>query len=112
MAADPAEIDRRKQAALVAIKSVYGTEADECGATLFVSHHLEEVEDSFWEKHLKSASPKPQQVLELLVFKDHWGEDDDEIEVFDFTLPDEITNYVISVRFDEDGQVEDVSMES
>ena len=34
------------------------------------------------------------------------------MEVFDFTLSDEVTDYVISVRFDEAGSVEEVSMES
>jgi hypothetical protein len=50
------------------------------------------------------------------VLRSHWGDDDDGdeegIDTFDFTLPDEVTDYVISVRFDEDGEVESVSMES
>ena len=34
------------------------------------------------------------------------------MDTFDFTLPDEVTNYVICVRYDDDGEVEDISMES
>ncbi len=43
-----------------------------------------------------------------------WGEDDDDdgIDTFDFTLPGDVTQYVISVSFDEDGDVEDIVMES
>ena len=47
----------------------------------------------------------------MLVLREHWG-GDDEIETFDFTLPEDVTDYVISVRFDESGQVEEISMES
>ena len=53
------------------------------------------------------------QVLDILVLQSHWGEDDDDgIDTFDFTLPDEVTNYVLSVEFDENGNVFGVSMES
>ena len=48
------EIERRKQVAISAIKSAYGTEDDEYGSTLFVTHHLEEIETAFWRKHLGS----------------------------------------------------------
>jgi len=39
-----------------------------------------------------------------------WVEDD--CEVFDFTLPDEATDYVIAVRFDEQGRVAGIGMDS
>ncbi|MDV5047629.1 DUF2004 domain-containing protein [Vibrio diabolicus] len=35
-----------------------------------------------------------------------------EDDVCDFTLPNDVTNYLISVSFDENGQVVDISMES
>jgi hypothetical protein len=50
-------------------------------------------------------------VLDLLVLREHWGEDD-EYEFLDFTLPGGVTSYVISVHFDEQGKVDDISMES
>ena len=34
------------------------------------------------------------------------------IEFFDFTLPDEATNYVITVSFTEQGQIDTIAMES
>lgn len=40
-----------------------------------------------------------------------WGGDND-LDTFDFTLPDDVTQYVISVSFDETGAVEGISMES
>jgi hypothetical protein len=43
----------------------------------------------------------------------HWSDEDAEgIGVFDSTLPGKVTNYVISVRFDEAGEIEDIAMES
>ena len=39
-------------------------------------------------------------------------EDDEDIDMFDFTLPGDVTDYVICVSFDEHGKVEEISMES
>lgn len=107
------EIERREKVALAAIRDAFGTEVDEYGATLFVSHHLDELGASYWQSTLGTASPEPERILGLLELKSHWGDEDDNgIDVFDFTLPGKITNYVISVRFDESGGIEDISMES
>jgi len=113
MTVNAKETEKRTQLALSAIKSAYGTPEDEFGATMFVSHHLEELDGNYWEKHLETSSPEPIRVLDILTLRSHWGdEDEDGIDTFDFTLPDDVTDYVISVRFDEDGTVEDISMES
>ncbi|MEJ2620012.1 MAG: DUF2004 domain-containing protein [Candidatus Thiodiazotropha sp.] len=113
MEANEEEIEKRKVLALSAIKKAYGTEADEYGATLFVSHHLEEIEEGYWKKHLGTTQPEPRSVLDMLIFQSHWGdEEDDGIDTFDFTLPEGITNYVISVRFNDVGEIEEISMES
>lgn len=105
------EITKREKAAMAAIKRTFGTEDGEYGSTLFVSHHLEELDTDYWQKHLGTQKPDPERVLDIIKLRSHWG-DEDEIEVFDFTLPDDVTNYVISVRFDEAGEVEEISMES
>ena len=107
-----AEIQRRENIALEAIKSTFGTEDGEFGATMFATHHIEELEPTYWLKHLGTATPEPKKVLDILQLKSHWGDDENEIEVFDFTLPDDVTDYVMSVRFDETGSVEEVSMKS
>jgi len=105
------EIEKRERAAIAAIRSAFGAEGDESSAAQFVEHHLEEIESEYWQKHLGTAKPEPFRVVDILVLQSHWG-GDDEIETFDFTLPEYVTDYVISVRFDESGQVEDISMES
>ena len=80
---------------------------------LFVSHHLAELDAAYWKKYAGTPRPSPKKVLDLLVLSSHWGEEgDDGLDVFDFTLPDEVTNYMISVRFGDNGDVESIEMES
>jgi hypothetical protein len=106
VSAQETEIERREKVALAAIRDAFGTEADEFGGTLFVSHHLEELDANYWMANLGTATPAPARVLDLLKLRSHWGDDDDVgIDVFDFTLPGGVTNYVISVQFDESGGI-------
>jgi hypothetical protein len=63
---NPDDIKRREAVAQAAIKQAYGTADDEFGATLFVSHHLAQVDSSYWSKHLSTETPDPRRVLELL----------------------------------------------
>ncbi len=97
-----------EQLAIEGIKKSSGTEQGEYGIDEFVSHHLKELSTSYWEKHTGSANPTSIQVISLLVLRSKW---DDE-ETYDFSLPDEVTDYVVSVSFDEDNQIEDIVMES
>jgi hypothetical protein len=65
------------------------------------------------QKHLGCEKPDPVRVLDILELRSHWdSEGDDGIETFGSTLPNSVTNPVISVRFDEAGEVEEISMES
>jgi hypothetical protein len=100
----------RQTLALQAIKQAFGTEVGEDNINLFVEHHLEELPQSYWQQHLGSENPEPASILGLLQFRSSWGEQD--IEYFDFTLPDEVTDYVVSVHFDSTGSVDGISMES
>jgi hypothetical protein len=107
------EIARREKIALDAIKRSLGTDAGEFGATLFASHHLDELDEAYWQRHLSTPKPEPAQVLDILCSQSHWAEDDDDgLDTFDFCLPGNVSNYLLSVQFDEDGVVEDISMES
>ena len=104
------EISRREQAARAHIDAIYGTPVDEFGATMFVSHHLNELDDSYWMKHTGTSKPDPKQVLRILELS--VDEEEEEIDILDFTLPGRVTNYVISVEFDDSGNIGGVSMES
>lgn len=106
-------IEKRKKIALSAIRKAFGTEEDEEGATLFVEHHLEEIGGDYWKKHLGTEKPEPERVLELLQLVSPTEDDgDDELDLFDFTLPEGVTDYLLSVCFDEDGEISEITMES
>lgn len=74
------------------------------------------MEAEYWQQHLGVANPEPARVLDILVLRSHWGDEEENeeegMDVFDFTLPDDVTNYVISVRFDNGGVVQEIDMES
>jgi hypothetical protein len=102
------EVSKRTTAAKAAIASAID---DEVSVGLFVSHHLGELEAAYWKKHTGTPKPTPRQVVDLLVLRSHWSGDDD-MDRFDFTLPGDVTDYVISVGFDNAGKVASVEMES
>lgn len=112
------EIKRRIAAALVAIQQALSEGDEDSSVRIFVSHHLEELDAAYWKKHAGVPKPSAKKVLELLELHSHWGEDDegdinkDGLDTFDFTLPGNATQYVISVSFGEEGEVEDIVMES
>ncbi|EPE5851656.1 DUF2004 domain-containing protein [Vibrio vulnificus] len=99
-------MDKKVELALEAIKASRGTESGEYGIDLFVSHHLDELHAAVWLEILGKENPNFDDILSALVVA--YVEDD----VCDFTLPNDVTNYLISVSFDENGQVVDISMES
>jgi len=103
---------RRERIAREKIAALYGTPEGEDGPTLFVAHHLAEVESDYWVATFGTGSPEAAKILRSLVLIDSWSSaDDGEIDTFDFSLPGDITNYLLSVRF-EDGEVVEVTMES
>ncbi|PPD44372.1 MAG: hypothetical protein CTY16_12065 [Methylobacter sp.] len=104
------EVERRARLALDAIVQAFGTTEDEFGATMFVKHHLEEIPQSYWQQHLGANSPEPTAIIGLLELFSNWGDND--IENFDFSLPGNVTDYVISVHFNSTGKIDGISMES
>lgn len=110
---EQAIVKGREQLARVAMRAALENQQEGDSVELFIQHHLEEIEPDYWKKYFGSAVPTPLQVLDLLVLADPWESDEtDSREMLDFTLPDEITQYVICVSFDAKGQVIDISMES
>jgi len=113
MKSNKKDIQRHTEAALLAIKQAISSSDEDSSVKLFVSHHLQELDAAYWTKHAGKPRPCPKEVLELLQLRSHWGEDDEDgIDTFDFTLPGDVTQYVIAVRFDADGEVKEIEMES
>ncbi|MBH2000997.1 MAG: DUF2004 domain-containing protein [Moraxellaceae bacterium] len=106
-------IEEREQLARIAMYKALENQQAEDSVELFIQHHLEEIEPSYWKKHCGISTPTLLQVLALLVLDYQWDDGGlESYDMLDFTLPDEITNYVICVSFNEKGQVIDISMES
>jgi len=53
--------------ALAGIRRKSGTEIGEYGVDLFVSHHIEELSSTYWQKHVGAEIPTTEQVISLLV---------------------------------------------
>ena len=107
---DNAEFERRKSVALAAIRRAQGTKQGEDSIDMFLEHHLEELPRSYWQEQLATTAPNSEAVIGLLVCRSSWGEND--LEHFDFTLPGDVTDYVVSARFDKNGEIDSISMES
>jgi hypothetical protein len=105
------ELTRREHTARQAIKNGFDMEDEESGVAMFVAFHLEELPSAYWQEQLDTARPDPSAVLDILELHAHWGEPD-EMEYLDFTLPGKVTDYVISVHFDDKGKIVEISMES
>lgn len=103
---------QREALALAAIKQAFGTADDEYGATLFVHHHLAEIGADYWIRHLGTARPQPQQVLDILVVTSDSGDEQDDVDSVDFSLPEQVSDAVICVHFDASGRVDEIVMES
>ncbi len=101
------EIARRKAVSIAAIRA---QPLNEC-VEEFVTHHISEIDSAYWIQHTGTPSPSIPKVLDLVRFTKHWG-GDDELDCFDFTLPEDVTNYVIAVKFTKTGEVDYVTMES
>jgi hypothetical protein len=99
-----------EQKAFDAIKQSFGTEQQEYGVNLFISHHLEELSREYWLNLTGTDEPDPHEILDKLVIIDKW-EDEDSVNL-DFSLPSEITQYVISVSLDKAGRIVSINMES
>ena len=108
------ELARREKLARAAMKSSLRTEAGEFGATLFATHHLEELDAAYWQERVGTAKPDPEQIIEILSLQSDCDDelDEDDLDSLDFCLPGEVSQYLLCVTFDEDGEVEDISMES
>ena len=108
------QIQRLEQKARAAILSAYQSAADENEVRLYAEHHLEELEPEYWLKNLGTVTPQPLQVLKVLELSPHidWVLEEDENYRIDFTLPEEVTQYVLCVELDRDETVVGISMES
>ena len=81
----------------------------------YIEHHLDQLEPDAWKAVLpEGAEPTVPSVRERLILRRIWGSyDEDGLSLtLDHGLPAELTDYVIAVRIDASGEIDDVAMES
>lgn len=101
---------QRASLARQAIAAAFDPADRDAPVALFVHHHLAELAPAEWQAVLGTERPAPDAVIASLVLVSNWGDDD--CEVLDFSLPDAVTDYVLAVRFDEQGRVAGIGMDS
>ncbi|OTG83923.1 DUF2004 domain-containing protein [Acinetobacter sp. ANC 4648] len=108
------QIQKLEQKARTAILSAYQQDADENQVHLYVEHHLEELEPDYWVNNLGTAIPQPVQVLNILEVSPYvdWMPEEDENYRIDFTLPEDVTQYVLCVELDRHETFVGILMES
>ena len=85
--------------------------------SLFITHHLDELDKNAVATLFGSTTPSTQVFLAKLVlaavsFHPEQDDEDEAFATFDYTLPGELTDYMLSVRFDGDSNPIDIDMES
>lgn len=83
----------------------------------YIEHHMDELEPEVLQKILENYQPGVPQDDELfeklqLVRICIFPEDDDEFAVFDFTIGEKITDYLIAIFVNNKGEMVDLGIES
>jgi hypothetical protein len=81
--------------------------SDEFGARLYAEHHEDEL-------GIEVAGDPDKLLARLFLKRIGFGSDDDpdRFVVLDYTIGEELTQYLMAVTFSRDGEITDVSMES
>ncbi|HSC89784.1 MAG TPA: DUF2004 domain-containing protein [Polyangiaceae bacterium] len=91
-------------------------EGEESASGLYAVHHAEELPEAEWKKIFGSAPEETTEEAFLAQLRlDRVGlypGDAERCLVLDYTLPGEVTNYVLCVSIDANGQIEAIDMES
>jgi hypothetical protein len=92
-------------------------EDPEGSSSLYLSHHADEFSDEERAQHFGSRDAKSlgvEQLLKAIHLKriGLYPDSDDYVAVFDYTIDEDATNYVLAVEFDEAGAVIGISMDS
>jgi len=105
-------LKQKEKLALAAIKRSFDTPEGEFGSTLFVAHHVEQLNANDWVAATGKKTPNSEQILDSLILIDSWSSEESEIlDTFDFGLPHDISDYLLSVSFEGD-EVSEIAMES
>jgi hypothetical protein len=110
---DPARFDEIAREAL----RVEFTEKPEGTVSTYLSHHAEELSEKDLLRIFTTSDPDEltiDHLLDSLYLKriGLYPDSDDYVAVFDFTIDEQATDYLLAVEFDAEGDVFGVSMDS
>ena len=83
----------------------------------YIEHHLEEIDDielkQIIDKPIEEISAEKQMLTKLFLKRvGFYPGDEDDFAIFDFTIGEDLTQYIIAITFNEDIEVQYMSMES
>lgn len=109
-----AKISKLASIAWEAISEDWDLDEDSETARFYLQHHLDEFdEDEIMQIFGTADVTKPIFMKALsLVRIGLYPEDEESFILFDIQFPEELTDYLMSVRMTKDGQVNDISFES
>jgi hypothetical protein len=93
------------------------TENLDGASRLYLSHHADELNDEERAQYFGSRDANKLGVEQLLksihlMRIGLYPDSEDYVAVFDYTIDEDATDYVLAVQFDEAGAVQDISMDS
>jgi len=107
-----AALDRLARAAIL---DAPNSDADEDPVTFYAAHHIQELEPEDLRALFDTDAPTVAAFLAKLSLRSlciYPDEDDDAFAVFDYTISEELTQYVLAVGFDRGGNALSIDMES
>lgn len=109
-------VEKRVAEAHVALLSDLKSAGDDNEVKEYIEHHLDELEKGYWSEVCGSSNPSVCEVAIKLTVQPFWLEEalqgESDLDRVDFTLPRDVTDYVLCVEYSEDGEFQNISMQS
>ena len=96
------------------IKKDFDLDTESEAVKMYMEHHLEELEQADINKLFGTTEVSSDQFLSKLALcrVGIYPDSDEDFAVFDISLPEDVTDYLLVVRFSVDGEISYISMES
>ena len=109
-------VEKRVAEAHAALLSELKNAGDDSEVTEYIEHHLDELEEGYWSEVCGASNPSVSEVAAKLTVQPFWLEEalqgEADLDRVDFTLPRDVTDYVLCVEYSEDGDFQDIRTES
>jgi len=79
---------------------------------LYASHHIDELDTESLISATGDAKPDQETLLSKLILLDSWEDEDTETVNMDFILPNDVTHYMLCVKYNSSEELLSIEMES